>query len=60
MSSQPSEPVTYANDPEGATPAMMVDVRDVTRTYGSGPTAAPALRGVTFAIGQGRLVAGKL
>jgi putative ABC transport system ATP-binding protein len=57
VSSQPSEPVTYANDPEGATPAMMVDVRDVTRTYGSGPTAAPALRGVTFAIGQGRLVA---
>jgi putative ABC transport system ATP-binding protein len=37
--------------------AMMVDVRDVTRTYGSGPTAAAALRGVTFAIGEGKLVA---
>src|ERR1700691_1888345 len=36
---------------------MMVDVRDVTRTYGSGPPAAAALRGVTFAIGEGRLVA---
>src|ERR1700734_2776052 len=36
---------------------MMVDVRDVTRTYGSVPTAAAALRGVTFAIGEGRLVA---
>ncbi len=36
---------------------MMVDVREVTRTYGSGPTAAAALRGVTFAIGEGRLVA---
>ena len=35
----------------------MVDVRDVTRTYGSGPTATAALRGVTFSIGEGRLVA---
>jgi putative ABC transport system ATP-binding protein len=35
----------------------MVDVRDVTRTYGSGPTAVAALRGVTFAIGEGKLVA---
>ena len=35
----------------------MVDVRDVTRTYGSGPTAATALRGVTFTIGEGQLVA---
>jgi len=35
----------------------MVDVRDVTRTYGSGPTATAALRGVTFSIGDGRLVA---
>jgi len=38
-------------------PASMVDVRDVTRTYGSGPTATAALRGVTFSIGEGRLVA---
>ena len=35
----------------------MVDVRDVTRTYGSGPTATAALRGVTFSIGEGGLVA---
>jgi putative ABC transport system ATP-binding protein len=35
----------------------MVDVRDVTRTYGSGPTATAALRGVTFSIPEGRLVA---
>jgi len=35
----------------------MVDVRDVTRTYGSGPTATTALRGVTFSVGEGQLVA---
>jgi putative ABC transport system ATP-binding protein len=35
----------------------MVEVKDVTRTYGSGPAAAAALRGVTFAVGEGRLVA---
>lgn len=35
----------------------MVDVQDVTRTFGSGATAAPALRGVTFSIGEGQLVA---
>src|ERR1700727_2030340 len=35
----------------------MVDVRDVPRTYGSGPTATAALRGVTFSIGEGKLVA---
>jgi putative ABC transport system ATP-binding protein len=35
----------------------MVDVRDVTRTYGSGPTATAALRGITFTIGEGQLVA---
>ena len=35
----------------------MIDVRDVTRTYGSGPTAAQALRGVTFSVGEGQLVA---
>jgi len=34
-----------------------VDVRDVTRTYGAGPTATAALRGVTFAVGEGQLVA---
>jgi putative ABC transport system ATP-binding protein len=35
----------------------MIDVRDVTRTYGSGPTATAALRGVTFSVGEGQLVA---
>jgi putative ABC transport system ATP-binding protein len=35
----------------------MLDVRDVTRTYGSGTTATAALRGVTFAVGEGKLVA---
>ena len=35
----------------------MVDVQNVTRTYGSGPNATAALRGVTFSIGEGKLVA---
>jgi putative ABC transport system ATP-binding protein len=35
----------------------MLDIRDVTRTYGSGSTATAALRGVTFSVGQGKLVA---
>jgi putative ABC transport system ATP-binding protein len=35
----------------------MVDVREVTRTYGTGPNATAALRGITFSIGDGELVA---
>jgi putative ABC transport system ATP-binding protein len=35
----------------------IVEVQDVTRTYGSGTTATAALRGVTFTVGQGKLVA---
>ena len=35
----------------------MIDVRDMTRTYGSGSTATAALRGVTFAVSEGKLVA---
>jgi len=35
----------------------MIEVRDVTRTYGSGPTAVQALHGVTFTVGEGQLVA---
>jgi putative ABC transport system ATP-binding protein len=35
----------------------MIDVRDVTRTFGSGPTATAALRGVTFSVAEGQLVA---
>jgi putative ABC transport system ATP-binding protein len=34
----------------------MIEVRDVTRTYGSGPTAVQALNGVTFTVGEGQLV----
>jgi putative ABC transport system ATP-binding protein len=35
----------------------MIDVRDVTRTHGSGSTATAALRGVSFSVGEGKLVA---
>jgi putative ABC transport system ATP-binding protein len=35
----------------------MLDVRDVTRTFGTGSTATAALRGVTFTVGEGKLVA---
>jgi putative ABC transport system ATP-binding protein len=35
----------------------MLDVRDVTRTFGNGPNATAALRGVSFSVGEGRLVA---
>ena len=35
----------------------MIDIRDMTRTYGSGSTATAALRGVTFTVGAGKLVA---
>jgi putative ABC transport system ATP-binding protein len=37
--------------------ASMLDVRDVTRIYKSGSTATAALRGVTFSVGEGKLVA---
>ena len=49
--------VTGPATASGLAPARMVDVRELTRTYGSGPTATAALRGVTFSIGEGRLVA---
>jgi len=35
----------------------MVAVQDVTKTYGSGRTAAQALRGITFSIPAGQLIA---
>ena len=35
----------------------MIDVRDVTRSYGSGSTTTIALREVTFAVGAGKLIA---
>ncbi len=41
----------------GSRGETMVDVRDVTRSYGTGPTATAALRGVSFTVAQGQLVA---
>jgi len=35
----------------------MIDARHMTRTYGSGSTATAALRGATFTVGEGQLVA---
>jgi putative ABC transport system ATP-binding protein len=37
--------------------APMVEVEDVWRSFGSGPTAVHALRGVSFAVGRGELTA---
>jgi putative ABC transport system ATP-binding protein len=39
------------------TVAPMVEVEDVWRSFGSGPTAVHALRGVSFAVGRGELTA---
>ncbi len=36
---------------------VLVDVRDVERTFGSGHTAAQALRGVSFTVRRGQLIA---
>jgi putative ABC transport system ATP-binding protein len=41
----------------GPPPAAMVAVQGVRRTFGSGHTAVHALRGVSFTIGRGQLVA---
>jgi ABC-type lipoprotein export system ATPase subunit len=35
----------------------IIDVKDVTRTFGSGPNATAALRGVTMTVDEGQLVA---
>ena len=35
----------------------IIELKDVTRTFGSGPTAAAALRGVTLTVSEGQLVA---
>jgi len=35
----------------------IVELKDVTRTFGSGPTATVALRGVSLTVGEGQLVA---
>ncbi|MGP8001266.1 MAG: ABC transporter ATP-binding protein, partial [Streptosporangiaceae bacterium] len=41
----------------GQPPAVMVAVDDISRTFGSGHTAVPALRGVSFTVGRGQLTA---
>jgi putative ABC transport system ATP-binding protein len=47
-----------AADRTGESPADdMIVVRDLHRTFGSGPTAVHALRGVSFRIPRGRLIA---
>jgi putative ABC transport system ATP-binding protein len=51
------------SEPKGAPPpgrermSEEVTVRDVTRTFGKGATAMAALRGVSFSVGEGQLVA---
>lgn len=40
----------------GADSSLMVDVREVTRTFGHGDTAVHAVRGATFTIRRGQLV----
>jgi putative ABC transport system ATP-binding protein len=35
----------------------IIDVKDVTRTFGSGPNATAALRGVTMTVDEGQLIA---
>jgi putative ABC transport system ATP-binding protein len=42
---------------EGPEPGAMVVVEDLRRTYGSGDTAVHALRGVSFSVPRGELVA---
>ena len=41
----------------GSSRPPMVAVRDVTRTFGTGPAATRALRGVTLSVAKGQLVA---
>jgi putative ABC transport system ATP-binding protein len=43
--------------PPAVTASAMVSAVDVTRTFGHGDTAVPALRGVSFAIPRGQLTA---
>ena len=58
----PETPVTEPRDTRRAGLALdpaqpMVAVRDLTRTFGHGSVAVHAVRGVTFTIGRGQLVA---
>jgi putative ABC transport system ATP-binding protein len=56
-----AEPVSAAAptppaDAQSAPAALMVTASGVSRTFGSGPTAVPALRDVSFSIRKGQLV----
>jgi putative ABC transport system ATP-binding protein len=57
------DPAGAARGPAGAgagvaeAGALMVEAREVTRTFGHGPTAVHAVRGASFTIGRGQLVA---
>ncbi|AXK35361.1 ABC transporter ATP-binding protein [Streptomyces armeniacus] len=44
-------------EPEAEPGGALVRVEDLHRTYGTGPTAVHALRGVSFSVPRGRLVA---
>jgi len=55
MTSAETGPVAGAQATEEA--PVLVDVRDVERTFGSGRTAAHALRGVSFTVRRGQLTA---
>jgi putative ABC transport system ATP-binding protein len=43
--------------PAGRAGQVMVSATDVTRTFGHGNTAVPALRGVSFSVARGQLIA---
>ena len=54
--------MTSSTEPEGGTALVgprtaMVEVRDLHRTFGSGPNAVHALRGVSFSVQRGELTA---
>jgi putative ABC transport system ATP-binding protein len=55
MTSAETGPVAGAQATDEA--PVLVDVRDVERTFGSGRTAAHALRGVSFTVRRGQLTA---
>ena len=55
MTSAETGPVAGAQATDEA--PVLVDVRDVERTFGSGRTAAHALRGVSFTVRRGELTA---
>ena len=52
-----AEPGPLAGAQATADAPVLVDVRDVTRTFGSGRTAARALRGMSFTVRRGELTA---